>query len=293
MPVYRKNLFGPLSPVAFLGPGLIGGSLALRLRETFPDSEIRIWARSPGSAIAAADAVGGNSLGTDDLRAVVEGAMLAVICLPVEAMGAVCAGIVDDLPEGAVVTDVGSVKARVVQELEPLFGGRFLGAHPMAGSERSGFDAAFSGLFQNAPCILTPTPQTSPETMAIVKKFWECMGCRILKTTPEEHDHIVARTSHLPHLMASVLAAGILPGDENFSGSGLRDTTRVAMGPAGMWADILLSNRDALLQNISRFSGKLGEFRAALEAGDESALKNLLSQSAQIRSSLSPSSSAK
>src|SRR5262249_29907036 len=157
---------------------------------------------------------------------------------------------------GAIVTDVGSVKAGVVRELEPLItkaGAHFIGSHPMAGGEKAGVLAAREDLFQNAVCVVTPTRKTNKAALKKVTQFWQTVGGRVLTLPPEQHDLLVSRSSHLPHIAAAALARQILnptqPKQQSLlCATGFRDTTRIASGSPEMWRDIALANR----KNLSR-----------------------------------------
>ena len=162
------------------------------------------------------------------------------------------------LSNGATVTDVGSVKAAVVRRLEPILGGRFVGSHPLAGSEQSGFDAARANLFEGAVCLVTPTASSSPESTRTVRNLWESVGCRLVEMSPERHDECVARVSHLPHAVAAALVNSIslrVPDAGALAGGGYRDTTRIAAASPAMWREILLENSAEMaagLEDIDR-----------------------------------------
>jgi prephenate dehydrogenase len=186
------------------------------------------------------------------------------------------------------VTDVSSIKESVEKSVAPLLQGkaRWIGSHPMAGSEESGLTSARGNLFQKAPVILTPTSSTSPETVRDATTFWQALGARILTMSPSEHDAQVARISHLPHCLAStlVLAAGTssLP----LAGSGYRDTTRIAAGPSSLWSEILLANRSEILASLKTFGTSLARLTSAIEKSDATALTKILQEAAQIRRTL-------
>ncbi len=193
------------------------------------------------------------------------------------------------LAETAVVTDVGSVKAGVVSRLGAILGGRFVGSHPMAGSEQSGLNAARANLFEDAVCILTPTESSSPEATRAVRELWECVGCRIVEMLPEEHDERVARVSHLPHAVAAALVHAIslrLPDVHSIAGGGYRDTTRIAAGPAAMWREILLENRAGLLAGLEDFSAMLDKMKVMIVEGDAAGLESFLDRARAIREDL-------
>ena len=224
---------------------------------------------------------------TGDVAVAVRGAGLVVICTPPDAMPALARQIAPHLAPGAVVTDVGSVKRWIVAEVTPLLGDRFVGAHPMAGSERSGLEAARADLFQGTVCFLTPGTNAGNNTR--VAAFWGSLGCRVAECTPERHDEIVARVSHLPHVVAAALleAAGNLDGDPlSFCGPGLRDATRLAAGAPELWTGILGHNRDAIARALADLRRELGRVEAFLAAGREAELREFLESAGRLRGRL-------
>ncbi len=276
--------------VAILGPGLIGGSLALALADRGLAKRLTIYARSPRALdeirIAGIDA----ELSTNPSEAVRE-ADVVVLCVPIEAMGALVQEFRDALKPGALVTDVGSVKGSVDAALAPLLAGRawWVGSHPMAGSEQSGFIAARPDLFENAAVIVTPTPATAPGAAAKATEFWRALGARVFTLAPEEHDQAVADISHVPHLMAALLVASANPASLPLAGGGFRDTTRVASGSPELWIEILWANREALGRQCSAWAAQLEKierlFRQDTPAA-KSELFKLLEQAQSTRSQL-------
>jgi prephenate dehydrogenase len=185
------------------------------------------------------------------------------------------------LKRGAIVTDVGSVKAPVVRDLESLVagaGGRFVGSHPMAGAEKTGVCAAQADLFQSAVCVVTPNRHTPAAALRRVERLWRGVGCRLLRLSPERHDALVSRSSHLPHVVAATLAATVLaPGQPReqaaLCATGFRDTTRIASGSPEMWRDIALANRKPLRAALDGFVRELQAVQALLRRGDAAALE--------------------
>jgi prephenate dehydrogenase len=181
------------------------------------------------------------------------------------------------LAKGAIVTDVGSVKGSVVRDLEDLvakLGGEFIGSHPMAGAERTGVAAARGDLFNNAVCIVTPTAKSNKTSVEKVEELWRSVGARPLRMSPELHDELVSRSSHLPHVLAATLANAVLdPKQPKQQGAlcanGFRDTTRIASGSPEMWRDIALANRENLVSALDCFVEDLQEFRRILKSKDE------------------------
>lgn len=278
--------------LAILGPGLLGGSVALAARRCWPELKIHLWARR-AKAVAQVRAMGLADVVSTDLSQVVAGASLIVLATPIEVMPDLAEQMVElPLEAGAVVTDVGSVKGFVVERLEPIFRGRaaaFVGSHPMAGSERAGIEAAREDLFEKAACLVTPTAATHPAAVERVRKFWQGLGCRVMEMTPQQHDREVARVSHLPHLLAAVTTkAGVAkdPGVLRCAGNGFRDTTRVAAGDPGLWTGIVMQNRDEILAAVRDAVGEMGELLEMLQTLDEDKLRQWFAEAKSLRDRL-------
>ena len=249
-----------MKTLAIIGPGLLGGSIALAARRA-GGWRTALWARR-AAAVAEIAALGIADAASTDLRGIVAGADLVVLCVPIGAMPALAREIADAISERTIVTDVGSVKASVVAELGAIFHGRgrFVGSHPMAGSEQTGIGAARAELFDGAACIITPDAATDAGALAEVRAFWQTLGARVLEVAPAAHDEIVALVSHLPHLLAATLVQTVLAENARafeFCGPGFRDTTRVAAGPPAMWAEILRTNREAVRKSAEAMIEKL------------------------------------
>jgi prephenate dehydrogenase len=287
VPVHQQNFSRPLSTVAIFGPGLIGGSLALALRDRRPDWRVTVWARSAASAARTAKVF---PAVTCDAAEAASGADLCIFCTPIGAMPVLAGEIAPHLSAQAVVTDAGSVKGGVVAALEEILGSRFVGSHPMAGSEKSGIEAARADLFDEATCILTPTPRTDGAALEKVRALWRTLGGRLVEMAPAAHDLAVGRVSHLPHAVASILVnaiAGHGDGAEALAGGGYRDSTRIAAGPPGMWSEIFLENKAALLTGLEEFSASLEELKTFLLSNDAPALESFLSRAKSVRDTLS------
>jgi prephenate dehydrogenase len=241
-----------LGTVAILGPGLIGGSLALALAEKGLTKRLSIYARSSRALDEIRLASVSAELTGNPSEAVRE-ADVVVLCVPVEAMAGLVHEFRDALKPTALVTDVGSVKGSVVGEIEPLLEGRafWIGSHPMAGSEQGGFAAARPDLFEGAPVILTPTPRTPREARRRAEQFWAALGASLHVMPPEKHDRMIAAISHIPHLIAAALVNHALAhGNLDLAAGGFRDTTRIASGSAELWTEILFANREAVAQSL-------------------------------------------
>jgi prephenate dehydrogenase len=205
---------------------------------------------------------------------------MVVLCTPLGQMRPLVERMLPALEPGVVVTDVGSVKGPVVEELEGLVaqaGGHFIGGHPMAGAEKSGVVAAQAGLFLDALCVLTPTAASHLPALGQVRALWECLGAKVLELTPQFHDELASRSSHLPHVLAAQLASLVLspeypPAQAALCANGFGDTTRIASGSPEIWRDIALANRKNLVQALGAFMLRLQDFSRALEAGDPQAI---------------------
>jgi len=278
-----------MKSLAILGPGLLGGSIALAARR------VGGWRVSLGArraeAVAEIEARGIADAASTDLRSIVSGADLVILCVPIGAMPALAREVADAISPQTIVTDVGSVKAGVVLELGAIFRerGRFVGSHPMAGSEQTGIGAARAELFEGAACIVTPDASSDAAAVADVCAFWQSLGSRVLEVLPAEHDEIVALVSHLPHLLAATLVQTVLaenPRAFEFSGPGFRDTTRVAAGPPAMWAEILRTNRAAVRKSAEAMIEKLHEIMTLLDR--EPPMTEFLTQAKEQRDRLQP-----
>jgi prephenate dehydrogenase len=281
-----------LGTVAILGPGLIGGSLALALAERGLAERLVIYARSP-HALDAIRTAGVDAELTGNPSEAVREANVVVLCVPIEAMPGLVNEIRDALKPAALVTDVGSVKGSVDRNIAPLLDDRalWIGSHPMAGSEQAGFAAARADLFDGAAVAITPTKHTHGEAERRAEQFWQALGGRVIKLAPEAHDDLVAQISHLPHLLAAALAGCVSDEALELAGGGFRDTTRVASGSPDLWAEILSANAKAINEHLVRLSLQLQDFNNALLAEEsfrKSLLLKLLKAGHDARSKLSP-----
>ncbi len=277
--------------IAIFGPGLLGGSMARALQRSSPQCRVHVWGRRE-QALPEIRESGVASLVSTDVRAVVEGASLVVLAVPVRAMPELGAQIAPLIGPDTLVTDAGSVKQCVVEALEPLFAsGRagFIGSHPMAGSHETGFAAARASLFDGATCLLTPTANTHPGAVERVTAFWTSLGCdprRILQLALETHDRKVARISHMPHAAAFALVRAALGSDPSAvqcAGPGFRDATRIAGSDPDLWTGILMENRQAVLDSLEDVSAQLTELVEIIRNNNEIALRRFLSEAKALQ----------
>lgn len=276
--------------ISIIGVGLLGGSLGLAVRKRGLADRVVGFVRRAASVEECAR-VGAVDHATLDLAEAIDGADLVVLCTPLYQMSSLVEKMLPLLKRGAVVTDVGSVKASVVRELERRIGrirAHFIGSHPMAGAEKTGVSAARAELFVNAVCVVTPTPRSNPAALRKVSEFWKAVGGRLLRLAPDAHDALVSRSSHLPHVTAVTLANLVLdPAQSKYQAelcaNGFRDTTRIASGSPEMWRDIALANRRNLGRAIDHYIRDLQKFRKALRNADGLALAAMLQQAKDLR----------
>jgi prephenate dehydrogenase len=265
--------------ITIIGVGLLGGSIGLAVRRRKFARQTAGFVRRRAS-LKDCERAGAVDFATTDLPAAVWDADLVILCLPLSQMRPVVERMLPALKRGAIVTDVGSVKASVVRELELLIqksGAHFVGSHPMAGAEKTGVSAARADLFVNTVCVMTPTKKTNQAALKKVEQFWRAIGSRVLRLTPEIHDSLVSRSSHLPHIIAATLASHVLnPAQPKHQAAlcanGFRDTTRIASGSPEMWRDIALANRRNLAKSLDAFIADLQKFRRGLKKADAEAI---------------------
>jgi prephenate dehydrogenase len=265
--------------ITILGVGLLGGSIGLAARKFSVAKEIAGFVRSKKS-IADCEKFGATDFATTDLLAAVSNSDLVILCTPLAQMLPIVKQFLPALKLGAIVTDVGSVKSGVVRELESLVqksGAHFVGGHPMAGAEKTGVAAARENLFENAVCVLTPTKKSNTNAVRKLEQFWNSLGARVLKLDAAQHDLLVSRSSHLPHVVAATLANLVLnpasPKQQaKLCATGFRDTTRIASGSPEMWRDIALANRKNLSRSLDAFVAELKKFQGALKSGEAKSL---------------------
>lgn len=276
--------------LTIIGVGLIGGSLARAVRQVNGCQEIVGCSRDSGHLQQARDLGVIDRFDTDISRAV-RGADMVVVAVPLGVMGNVFQAMKGGLETDAVVTDVGSAKGSVVSCARQTLGAhltRFVPAHPIAGTERSGVTASLAGLFEDRTVILTPLSETEADALARVRKLWEMTGARLTEMSVDHHDQILAATSHLPHLLAYSLvdALALLDDSEEifrYAAGGFRDFTRIASSDPVMWRDICLNNRDAILSALDHYSLRLGQLRHAIEQADANGIFEIFARAKDVR----------
>jgi len=270
--------------VTIIGVGLLGGSAALAIKARGPAVRIAGVGRRQRS-LDEALRVGAIDSAYLDAAEPAAASDLVILATPVGAFEKHLRAIAPVLRRGAIVTDVGSTKARVVRAAERILGapGPFVGSHPMAGSEHKGVTFARADLFDGATCIITPTPRTPQRITKRVERFWAALGMRTTCLSPAAHDRAMASVSHLPHVLASLLMLLPKSGELALAATGFRDTTRLAGGDAEMWRDILMTNRKAILAAINSFDDRLCQLRDLLELGDAPGLEDFLAKAKKRR----------
>lgn len=277
--------------VALIGIGLINSSLARVLRAEGLAGHIAVCARTHAT-LDKARALGIADSTTIDPRQVVDGCDLVVLGTPLGAYGAIAEAMAPGLKPGAIVTDVGSVKACVIEDVGPHLpeGVHFVPGHPVAGTEHSGPEAGFAELFRERYCILTPPPGTDPAAVARIEALWRIAGMRVATMSARDHDHVLAVTSHLPHLIAYTIVGTATDLAEHmklqviqYSAGGFRDFTRIAASDPVMWRDIFLKNRDAVLEILGRFSEDLAALQRAIRWGEGEILEDRFTRTREIR----------
>ena len=302
--VYQKKTSAILCAVQFrkitiTGVGLLGGSIGLAVKRRKLAREVAGYVRRTAS-LRDCEKAGAMDYATTDLFAAVSQADLIILCTPLAQMRAITEQFLPALKRGAIVTDVGSVKADVVRELESLVkkaGAHFVGSHPMAGGEKMGVGAARADLYANAVCIVTPTKKSNAGAVRKLERFWQSLGSRTLQIDAAKHDLLVSRSSHLPHVVAATLAGLVLDPRQpkqlaGLCAAGFRDTTRIASGSPEMWRDIALTNRKHLSRAVDAFAAELKKFQSALKQDDAKSVENFFTTAKTRRDHWSVKSTA-
>ncbi|MBI1824262.1 MAG: prephenate dehydrogenase/arogenate dehydrogenase family protein [Nitrospirae bacterium] len=278
--------------MALLGVGLIGGSLAIDCRKKGLVGTVAGYGRKEANLRKAV------SLGVIEsydlnLEKVVADADLVVLATPLGSYREMVKKMLPFLSPETIVTDVGSVKGKVIEELESILGSfKFVPGHPVAGREKSSVEAAIPDLFKGARCILTPTASTDPLALKKIKELWEETGAVVSILNSKEHDEILGMVSHLPHLVAYALVNTVLEASKgepklvSYSGGGFRDFTRIGASSPEMWKDIFIANREIVLDQIAKFEAVLGRLKKDIQENNGSGLLNEFEKSKKLKESL-------
>ncbi|HEY1793078.1 MAG TPA: prephenate dehydrogenase/arogenate dehydrogenase family protein [Opitutaceae bacterium] len=261
-----------LEQLTILAPGLLGGSVARAASARGAARRIVIWARRPETRLALAGQPWCSSA-PDSPEEAARGADLVVVAAPVDRIVPLVRQVAGSLKPGAIVSDVGSVKGEICRLGGEAVGraAHFVGSHPMAGSEKTGWENSSATLFEGRTCFVTPADGSDPAAARAVAAFWRDLGGEVVTVSPDSHDEIVANISHLPQVVASSLCAHLAARDpawRNYAGGGLRDTTRIAGSDSKLWRGILEANRDEVLRALRLFQDELHGFQAALANRD-------------------------
>jgi prephenate dehydrogenase len=261
-----------VSQLTLLAPGLLGGSVARAARARGVAQRIVLWARRPEARLKLREQPWCDAVADSPAEAVKD-ASLVVIAAPVDQIVPLAQHIAPHLVDGAIVTDVGSVKGEISRLGHIALGarGHFVGSHPMAGSEKTGWEHSSEKLFEHRTCFVTPLADTAARATEAVVRFWHELGAEVVTVAPDAHDEIVGHISHLPQVLASTLCSFLAqknPAWRNYAGGGLRDTTRIAASDPQIWRAILGQNRDEVLRALSQFEDELHGFRMALSNRD-------------------------
>lgn len=264
-----------LQQITLVGVGLLGGSLGLAAKKRGLAERVLGLVRRPESVAECLDLAVVDEA-TLDVECAIKDADLIIHCAPISQMRALSESFLPFMKKGVLVTDVGSVKGCVVEELEELIakgGGHFVGSHPMAGGEQTGVAHSRADLFHDAAVVITPTGNSNAEAVERVCAFWKALGSRILSAPPSEHDKLVARSSHLPHVAAAALTTTTLRSMKSSDavavcGPGFRDATRIASGSPSMWRDIVQQNAGNVSRCIDELIRELEAIKQSLDARD-------------------------
>lgn len=273
--------------LSILGVGLLGGSIGLAVKAAGMPCHVVGYGHRKETVERALE-VGAIDEYATSSNAAVRGCDLVILCTPVGLFEKILAEIAAEIPDGAIVTDVGSTKRSVVKLGETLVprSAHFIGSHPMAGSEKRGVEFARADLFQGARCIVTPTDRSDPAAVAAVEQFWQRLGMTTTRMSADDHDRLICDVSHLPHAVAAALIA--MQGDAALplAGKGFLDTTRIAGGDGGLWRDILHDNADNVADSLQRFRAQLDQLLTLLDPAKRDELAKWLDQAAARRAKL-------
>jgi prephenate dehydrogenase len=285
---FRKVLIlKELKQITVIGLGLLGGSIALAVLRTFAGVKTvgyshRSVTRRKARQLAVANEI------ADDIKKSVSGADLVILATPIGTFEEIFSEISDALPNGCIVTDVGSTKVLphqwAAKKLPETV--HYVGSHPIAGSEQRGVEFARDDLFEQAVCILTTTNKTNHQAVQTLKGFWSRLGCSVKLMRPAEHDRILANVSHLPHITAAALMNASDVKELTFAGKGFMDASRIASSPTNIWTDVLATNANNITRSIDRITAEFGKLKKAIKNGSKKQIENLLEKARDKRSAL-------
>jgi prephenate dehydrogenase len=276
-----------IATLTIVGVGLLGGSVALAAKQRGLARRIISVGRDAARLEQARRAGLIDEVSTDLIQAA-SPANLLVFCTPVNLIVAGVREAAVACQPGTLITDVGSTKAQLCRELATGLPSKvtFIGSHPLAGSEKQGWEHARADLFEGRVCVVTPTESTPPDSIERLTIFWQSIGMSVLAMSPQAHDCALAQSSHVPHVVASALALTLANENRALAATGFADTTRIAAGDPQVWVPILLENRDAVLARLDEFSAQVSAYRDALARGDAEELRRLWERGKAIRDQL-------
>lgn len=266
---------------------MLGGSIALAARQRLPGARVVGYSHRASTRAKARELGAGTEI-VDDLAAAVRAADLVILATPISTFEGYFAEIARLVPAGCIVTDVGSTKAMphewAGRQLDRQ--ARYVGSHPVAGSEQKGVEFARDDLFYQARCVLTATPTTDRAAVKSLKTFWSALGCSIQVMDPLEHDRVFANISHVPHVLAAGLINASDDGDMKFAGKGFLDSTRIASGPPTVWTDVLMANSGNIADGIDRTIVELQRLQKAIRSNAREEIERLLAAAREKRAAL-------
>lgn len=257
-----------LKKVTIIGVGLIGGSIGIALKRKRLANEVWGVTRHIGS-LRQAKKKGAIDRITLDLKEAVRDADLIILAIPVLGIPKIAKEASRFAKKGAIITDAGSAKQKIVAEVEKSVRGKifFVGAHPMAGSEKKGVELARADLFKGAVSIITKTKNTNPGALKTIANLWRSLGAKVIVMSPSQHDKVVSGISHLPHLVAATLVNAAGRDELKIAGAGFKDTTRIAAGDPIMWRDICIANKKEIINSMDKFGKKFSELKKLIQKG--------------------------
>ncbi len=273
-----------LRQITVVGLGLLGASITLAIKRRMKNIRTVGYAHRPSTRLKAKKLKVADFI-TGDLRESVAGSDMVILATPICIFDKIFSEIGKSLPAGCIVTDVGSTKMLPHQWAKKRLPKNiyYAGSHPIAGSEQRGVEFAKDDLLENSLCIITKNPGTNNKAVAMLRKFWTALGCKVKIMNPKEHDRILANISHLPHMTAAALVNANTLDDMKFAGRGFTDTTRIASGPENIWTDILYTNKTNCIEGIDRLIAELGKIRKAVKSGSKADVEKILSKAREKR----------
>ncbi len=276
-----------LRQITVIGLGLLGGSISLAVLRSFTRVKVIGYTHRPSTRTKARGLAVATEV-VDCLKSSVSEADIVVLATPIVTFEKIFSEIADALPNGCIVTDVGSTKVLphrwAAKKLPKSV--HYVGSHPIAGSEQRGIEFARDDLFDGAMCILTTTKKTNRQAVQTLKKFWSKLGCSVKSMTPAEHDRIFANVSHLPHITAAALINANNNEELKFAGKGFMDTSRIASGPVNIWADVLLTNANNTTKGIDKIIAELVKLKKAIKKENKREIEKLLKKAKTKRAAM-------